>query len=449
MAVGSNHIRNQRAAVAAIGIGVLTVIAGLGFFCYNGSGQEWSGMEATVTHESPADGLYDFELALGYGTWSTAVEVSSEKQFFIVSDGDSVYSYAHSMTVSLDGGDTWSDETALTGRIEVSEGIVYRVNMSDEEYLTGTVLFSSSDDDGATWSDTVEVFPLDSRNDGAFGIFMIEDALFVYSYDGAGWSDGSIIVSKSSDYGETWSSPVTVDAQVHTGDPLPADIVYCGGSLYLVYYTYETSPTEVYEVVIIESTDMGETWGDRRVISSEGIFPLIKADADTLYVTYWSHDGGSGTPVLKFVKSTDGDTWSAPEDVGIVEDFTDSSGLHALAVSSGEVFVAYSDYSSSAGEYTVRINYSADGGDTWTDMGDVTGTSSNTIAPALSIEGAKLHLTWVDIGTGEWYDDGTTYYRSLGLSEEPIPEFSGIITPLAVLVTVFLMVMVFRKKRSV
>ncbi len=436
-------VRTLGAAIIVVGISL--IIAGIGLQYHIGSERAWSGIATAAAYSDLAYGQYDYGLALGYGAWSAPLEISSEEHLFIVSDGDGVYSYWNTMSVSLDGGATWPDEVAHSGMIDASEGVLYRVNMSDEEYYTGTVLFSHSEDDGATWSATVEVFPLDSHNDGAFGIFMIQDVLFVYSYDGAGWSDGSIIVSKSSDRGETWSVPETIDAHVHVEDPIPADIVYSGGILYLVYYNYSTFPS-VYEVVIVESADMGETWGDRQVISSEGMLPLIKADADTLYVTYWGFEDGAEAPVLKLVKSNDADSWSEPVDVGIVEDYTDSSNLHALAVSSGEVFVAYGDYASSTEEYTVRVNYSADGGDTWADMGDLTGTASNTIAPALSIEGAKLHFTWIDLGTGGWSDEGTTYYRSLSLLEEPIPEFSSIVLPSVVLTTVLVMVVALRKR---
>lgn len=381
------------------------------------------------------------------GTWSNPVEISSEEQCFITSEGESLYSYWRTMTCSLDGGATWSDESAHTGMIEASDGTLYRVNMSDEEESAGTILFSLSDDDGVTWSDTVEVFPLEAWNDGAFGIHMIQGVLFVYSYDWAGWSDGSIIVSKSSDYGETWSSADTVDSNVHVEDPLPADIVYSEGSLYLIYWTYETTPEYTSEVVIVESTDMGDSWEDRRVISN-GILPLIKADSGMLHVTYWNYDGGPEPPVLEFIKSDDGDTWSTPVEVGIVEAFDDPSNLHSLAVSSGEVFVAYGDCDPSWEEYTVKINYSADGGDTWADMGDVTGTSTNTMTPALSIEGTMLHFTWVDVGSGSWSDEGTTYYRSLVLMEEPIPEFSSPAAVAGIIVAVVAILIASKSRRE-
>ncbi len=382
--------------------------------------------------------------ALPLGTWTDSIAISSNLNLALTSDDGCVYSYRPfedgTMVVSLDAGDTWSAEATHSGWVHASDGILYRVNMSDEEYSSGTVLFSKSDDNGGTWSDTVEVLTLDSINDGAFGVFRIQDILFVYSYDGAGGSDGSIIVSKSLDGGVTWSAPSTVDSQVHVEDPNPADIVYFEGKLYLAYFTYETDPEVVYEIVTVESADLGDTWGNRQVIANDGGFPFIKSDGDSLYLTYWAIGDGIDTPVLRFVKSTDGSSWSAPVDVGVVDDFTDPLVLHALAVNSGQLFVAYSDYNATDGEFCIRINHSADSGETWEDMGDVTGSVSNTIAPTLSIDGSRLHFTWVDMGTDIWPGDVTTYYRSIDIGTEAVPEFGSIIIPSLVLLAVFLIV---------
>jgi len=389
-------------------------------------------------------------LATSYGLWSDPAAISSNLNLAQTSDGGRVYSYRPfedgTMVFSLDAGDTWSVEEAHSGWVCATDGVLYRVNMSDEEYSAGAVLFSTSNDNGETWSDTVEVFVLDSINDGAFGVFMIQNILVVYSYDGAGGSDGSIIVSKSLDGGVTWSVPSTVDSQVHVEDPNPADIIYFEGKLYLAYFTYETDPEVVYDIVIVESDDMGDTWGNRQVVANDGGFPLIKSDGDAIYITYWAIGGGTDTPLLRFIKSTDGTTWSTPVDVGVVDDFTDPLVIHALAVSSGQLFVAYSDYNASEEEFRVRINYSADGGETWADMGDVTGSTSNTIAPTLSIDGTKLHFTWVDMGTDTWPVDVITCYRNLEIGAETIPEFGSMVVPTIVLLAVVLTVSRFKGK---
>jgi hypothetical protein len=189
---------------------------------------------------------------------------------------------------------------------------------------------------------------------------------------------------------------------------------------------------------------MGDTWENRQVIA-EGAMPMIAADMDTVYVAYWSLVDGE-IPVLQLASSSDGDTWSTPVDVGIVQDFTDSSCIHALAASMGHVFVAYGDYNSSTEAYTVRINCSDDGGTTWEDMGNVTGTSANTLIPCMSIEGSMLHFTWLDVGSGSWYSEATTYYRSVQFMEEPIPEFGDILMPVVGVVSVFLILTIASRK---
>jgi hypothetical protein len=386
------------------------------------------------------------------GTWTDPLEISSNANIGLTTHDGLVISYRPfedgTLVASLDAGATWSNEAAHSGWIQAVEGIVYRVNMSDEEYSSGTVLFSSSSDNGETWSDTVQVFTIDSINDGAFGVDLIDGVLFVYSYDNAGSSEGAIKIAKSVDDGITWSAPATIDSNVHVEDPFPAGIVHFGGKLYFAYFTYETDPEEFYNVITLESSDMGSTWENRNIVADDGVYPQVKSDGEALYLTYWAIGGAIDTPVLRFLKSTDGTSWSAPIDVGIVDDFTDPCVLHALEVVSEEVFVAYTDYNSTDGDLRVRINYSADGGDTWEDLGDVTGSASNTYGPALSIDGTKLHFTWIDAGTEIWTEDVTTCYRSVDIGAGAIPEFGGILAPTVVLLTTFVLIARFMTRRS-
>jgi hypothetical protein len=103
-----------------------------------------------------------------------------------------------------------------------------------------------------------------------------------------------------------------------------------------------------------------------------------------------------------------------------------------LSVSSGRVAVAYLDYQpGTTDKYVVKVNMSYDNGQTWDDLGDVTGTTSNGEMPTVYIVGDTLHFFWVDMGDGDWTGGPyPTYYRAMDLTGAPvIPEFPGLVMP--------------------
>jgi hypothetical protein len=210
-------------------------------------------------------------------------------------------------------------------------------------------------------------------------------------------------------------------------DPRQNDIVYFNGKLYIAYSNYTGLPwPEDSRVVIVESSDLGDTWGDRREIGG-GFCPQIRADGNYLYVTYWGPIGLE--TALYFSKSQNGDLWEPDIVVAHAAEFTDPSSHNALVVLDGRVFVGYMLYDQVGTDnyYWMHMNYSADGGSTWNDMGDVTGGDGGEMYPYLMLTPTTLHFTWVDnMGTGGW--GGVTFYRSLTLND-PIPEFSTVLLP--------------------
>ena len=385
------------------------------------------------------------------GEWSEPVQILSTMVRGMESCEDAVLAYGYNASACCeDAGDNWDSEKAFNGMVEFAGGTMYRANMTDwQEYYGGTISFSKSDDLGDTWSDAVEVITLDGRNDYAFGIYLLDTTLFIYTYDFAGSQHGNITLSKSTDYGATWSVPIVVDQQVLAIDPWLSDMVLWNGKAYIAYYNSSLDSTDLH-VVLIESSDMGETWENRQVIA-EGGLPSLKADDDALYVSYLNVNDDASVGA-HFIKSTDGATWSTPIEVGPMVGFSDQAVLHSMAVHGDEIFVAYTDINTSGPEYTytVRLNHSADGGATWEDMGNVTGGNGDEMGPVLVTTEDRLHLAWTDaMGSGGWSDDKTSFYRYLTI--EPVTHADGpdvFLAPvLAVVAAVGIIVLVYAMRR--
>lgn len=375
--------------------------------------------------------------SLALGSWSTPVQVSGTEM--VLTDSCQQTLYAHGETeliFSPDDGATWNAPVVSEGAIDVEDHVLYRVNFSDE-LSSMDLFFSKSADNGTTWTDSSFVIEATGGSDGAYRIFKFGSVLIFYTYVHAGLGIGHINYTRSTDGGATWSDQAYIDDYVHVEDPEAADIVLCQGKLFLAYYHYDTDPVEFHHVVVIESDDMGATWTNRQVVG-DGFLPQMKTDSGNLYVTYWGFDG------LMFTMSDDsGASWSTPLMVGAIQGYTDPSNVHALAVSGSSLFAAYMDYDNGGDpEYLMHINYSADGGSSWDDLGDVIGLDTNAIYPSLLVSGGKLHFMFIDAGpSANW--GGPTYYRWLWL-DFPIPEFGIVVIP--ILGTVVLVVLLPRRR---
>ncbi len=353
------------------------------------------------------------------GTWSTPVQISDSELVFGKICQSTIYEYGWTqLATSDDSGTSWNSAIPFYGRIEVDDYVLHRINRSDASDL----VYSRSTDNGSTWSDPVLVIA-DAGVDGFYDIADVSGVLIVH-----GWtmSTSGIAVSRSLDGGATWSPAQIVDAEVYMTDPMMNDIVFVGGKLYIAYSNDTGIPPDYNVVVLIESDDLGLTWGGRREVCT-GRDPLIVADGSTLYMTYWG-SVGSGWG-LSFIKSGDGDSWSASALLARPTHLTDPSVYQSIAVLDGRVFVAYMLYEPVGMDdyYWMHMNYSDDDGATWEDLGDVTGGDGGELLPHIMLTPTALHFTWIDnMGSGSW--DGVTFYRSLTF-DEPIPEFGSILLP--------------------
>ena len=360
----------------------------------------------------------------GAGEWSPPVQLSASELVFGQTDGGWVYAYGgSSMAASDDNGDTWTPESVFSGRLAAVGDVLYRVNETYRPATGSWIFFSVSSDHGSTWSSPVDVMLLEDENGGVYGIYMLNYILLVYSYDSTGTSTGTIWVSRSTDWGATWSPQLAAATWVHFEDPIVADMAFIGGKLLIAYCNTSDAPYSRH-VMLMESHDMGATWENHHPIA-DGFIPMMKTGGGSVYVTYIGTVGSEAG--ICFIKSDDGSTWSAPMLVGRMTDFTDASSFHTLACSGGTVFFAYVNYATFSGQYIICVYSSYDGGLSWHDLGNVVGGDGDEMFPNLMISGGRLHLTWTDAqGGGGW--GGATFYRYFTLGE-PIPEFGDVLLP--------------------
>ncbi len=178
----------------------------------------------------------------------------------------------------------------------------------------------------------------------------------------------------SSDSGQTWQQGYLSSTYGVWGDPVID--VDSDGNFYYFHLSNPTNGNWIDRIVCQKSTDNGQTWNDGTYAGLNGTkaqdkhWTIIDKNNNTIYMTWTQFDVyGSSNPNDKsqilFSKSTDqGDTWSAPIKVNVVDgDCVDSDNTVEGAVPAlgpnGELYVAW------AGPNGLVFNKSLDGGNTW------------------------------------------------------------------------------------
>ena len=207
-----------------------------------------------------------------------------------------------------------------------------------------------------------------------------------------------IVISKSVDFGETWSNPVNISHRVTGssedttfGQSFPLASTGPDGELYVIW-----NHGIEHGVGFAKSLDGGQTFTEPRIIQRYNIFGetkfltgqgyrhvvkgTVRAEAYPVIITditdgprrgniylCWSADN---YPNVYFSKSTDeGETWSSP--VIVHSDTTNDQFWQWMSIDpkNGDLSIMYLDSRNDPNNIMIEcyVSYSSDGGDTWID----------------------------------------------------------------------------------
>jgi hypothetical protein len=219
-------------------------------------------------------------------------------------------------------------------------------------------------------------------------------------------SDNGIVVSRSTDGGETWSAPTTInedltngdDKESITADPNNSNLVYATWDRFLSPPSLHASDTgrfharaSVQQAWFSRTTNGGQTWAKPGVLYNPGtqagtIGNIINVlPNDTLVdgmVVFADHKAQlRGTSIAVVRSFNQGQSWEkkatiiAPLDQSFLGPFDPdnpsqpirSGGLPAFAVDSatGDLYAVWEDDTTQPGIDEIRFSESTDGGSTW------------------------------------------------------------------------------------
>lgn len=174
-------------------------------------------------------------------------------------------------THSDDGGATWSTPavvttsfssyTATSGAIlQHSSGrLIFPIYGQNSGDTADRFSVMTSDDDGATWSNKIDVTAANSAMNEASLVEFADNSIHAFIRND---SDGKVYTSSSTDKGATWSATSVVVATASPGRPTA--IVVPISQAVILFYRSATSTKAAYRY----SFDYGATWSAEQIYSS-------------------------------------------------------------------------------------------------------------------------------------------------------------------------------------
>jgi len=274
------------------------------------------------------------------------------------------------------------------------------------------IYFNRSTNSGNSWGGTPDL--LDSASGAAIGPELgvtggsRQNITAVWADFRGGTSYREIFRARSTDSGASFGADARQNAGQNT-DSFNVDVATVGTNVYAVYENFVTERSR--HVFVVASTNNGNTFGAPvQVDNGSGATfvastPVVAAAGSNVYVAWRDNRSGAGDIYVN--RSTNnGATWGGTDtrvDVGTTAGAS-ASFSPTIAAEGGNVYVAWVD-DRMGGSFDIWLNYSRDSGSSWL-VADSVRLDDDTlphdsVSPRIVAPGAgEAVLAWVDYRFG-------------------------------------------------
>jgi len=290
---------------------------------------------------------------------------------------------------------------------------------------TPYIALEVSDDGGATWT---EGRPICACR-GASGHFdpiieVVPNTGHVYAV----WmNDFNVVFSKSTDHGQTWSTPVPTWGKVSWNDKPTLGTSADGKDVYISW----NGPTGG-DPWVAQSHDFGQTWTQTKLVDGKRYFfaydSAVLADGTVVFsessLTYTGPGGTAEGAVHHhaFISRDGGQTWTnnvldqvqigeACVSEGCYDDFY--AGQTAVSADAdGDLVYVYTGATQAGGKQRIWVRTSSDQGQTWSPRTAVSPVDEMATGPAVEAVGNDDVRLWFMQTNGGDHDAWNVWYRS-------------------------------------
>jgi BNR repeat-like domain len=290
------------------------------------------------------------------------------------------------LTVSADGGDTWGAQTPLcvcvgskaqydpTIEVVPNTGVVYSAFLNADRAGGFSTVFTKSTDHGQTWSTPVHVYGNVAWTDKP-EVAMSASGKDVYvSWNGP--QGGDLYVGQSHDYGATWTQQKLSDSKRY-------------------YYAYD-----------------GRVLADGTVVFSES--SIVYSGSTTVTGDVWHHavisrDKGATWQDIIVAKVPDGQDCVA---AGCGPDYYVGQ-TSVVSDSTGHLVFAFEGPTTDHGPQRIYVSTSTDEGRTWSTPTALSASGENATQPRLASSGnGDVRIWYMQTAGGDNPDAWNVWYRS-------------------------------------
>ena len=323
------------------------------------------------------------------------------------------------------GGPAWSDEILLSSEGQkssvpdlcVDDGIVHVVWVDNA--IDWQVWYTRSLDQGVSWETPTRVSNIPGGYWAQYPVVAANGSNVYVAWYAPGGSAPEIYFAVSNDSGATWPTSDILISDDDAEWSMWPSIAAWGDDVYVIWGDTKSSPTSVPEVFFAKSTDRGDTWSSPQNLTASdehsSIGPGIVA-LDNIVHVYFTDLRFSGTPEVFYMRSEDGGmSWTTEKPVSTVDSDSslvqDSGGK--MTVEGDRLHLTWID-----GTFVDEVYYanSSDDGETWSTPRPLsTLDGSDSASPSIVADGDIVHVCWDDEAGGYsvYYsystDDGLTW----------------------------------------
>jgi hypothetical protein len=238
-----------------------------------------------------------------------------------------------------------------------------------------------------------------------------------------------LVLAASAAHAKGPAAPAVANLSGEAEGKHPAVALDTKGGIHAVYEAIETGG-KTPDIWYVQSADGGKTWSKPVDVSSSpgtSMDPAIDVGKDGSVVAVWTDTSGSeASPDIYFSRSTDGKTWSKPQNL------SNSPGVSSEPDvdigSDGAIHVIYLD-TSAGSNADVWATSSSDDGKTWSKPQNISDTPGKSMTPSIGVGPDKsANVVWIDTSSGEASPDvyftrstdgGKTWSKAVDASNTP------------------------------